>query len=448
MTIGPRPVPDHFLSVYQSAVDAVARSSAEAPGDVEVKTLSKGADAGSTARAAAAQLAELRFHGRIYSPEGEQKSVGTVLTCASLGLKYLEALVKGDAVAARTIEGKLGDAKCDPGWASTLGEYYSSYLSPNGGRRPIPYRRSATLKTHVITIKPDARIAIVGDWGTGGVPAITVARQIAQLKPDILVHLGDIYYSGTQRECQANFLDIVDKVFDRANTRLPIFTLAGNHDMYSGGEGYYALIDSLNQVEMRQHASFFCLRSTDDAWQLLGMDTGLNDYSPLSVTDTLTHLEPDEEQWHFERIAEFPGRTILLSHHQLFSAFSQIGAENEAARLCAHNPKLLASYDKFLSTGRSIPAWFWGHEHSLYLYEPYLNLPKGRCLGHGAIPVFASEDPYTALPKLVDPPALIKGPRIDAAGDVYGNGFAVLQLDPIKKGATVTYYQEDRKSVV
>jgi hypothetical protein len=447
MTIGPKPFPDHFLSVYQSAVDdlawTVSDSAADVGGDVK-SDAPKSLDASSAMRAAAAQIAELRSHGRIYSPQGEQKSVGTVLTCASLGLKYLEALIKGDSVAARTIEGQLGDAKCDLRWASTLGSYYTQYLSANGGRRPIPYRRPAAVGPGVITIKPDARIAIVGDWGTGGGPALSVARQMAQLRPDMVIHLGDIYYSGTHRECQANFLDIVDEVFDRANTHTPIYSLAGNHDMYSGGEGYYTLIDRLNSGPLQQRASFFCLRSADNAWQLLGMDTGLNDYSPLSVTDTLTYLEPDEEQWHFERIAEFPGRTILLSHHQPFSAFSQIGAENEEGRLCAHNPRLLASYQKLLSAGRPIPAWFWGHEHSLYVYQPHLDVVRGRCLGHGAIPVFAAEAPYVALPKLDNPPSLLSSVRIDAAGDVYGNGFAILQLDPTKKAAEVRYYQDIR----
>ncbi|MEQ1711066.1 MAG: caspase family protein [Hyphomicrobium sp.] len=391
---------------------------------------------------AAADLGALRMHGRVYSPQGEQKSIGTMMTCASLGLKYMEALIKGDDVGARAIEGKLSDAKCDPRWASTLSDYYSSYLDADGARRLIPYRRAAKVGTAVITIQSNARIAIVGDWGTGAIPAIRVARQIAQLKPDILVHLGDIYYSGTPNECKMNFIDILDDVFDRARTKLPVFTLAGNHDMYSGGTGYYSLIDRLNEESMQQRASFFCLRSYDNKWQLLGMDTGLNDYAPLSVTETITRLEADEEQWHIDRIEEFPGKTILLSHHQLFSSFSQIGAENEQGQRCAHNPRLLESYEKFVKTGKTISAWFWGHEHSLYLYDGHLNLSRGRCLGHGAIPVFASEEPYSPLKNLRDAPSIIKSLNVGHSGDVYANGFAMLELQSEANNATVRYFQD------
>lgn len=153
MSSGPRAFPDHFISIYQSAVEELARDRAKRlPEANGPETETKGLDFASAMNAAAAELGALRMHGRVYSPQGEQKSIGTVMTCASLGLKYMEALIKGDEVAARAIEGKLSDAKCDPGWASTLGEYYSSYLGADGARRPIPYRRAATVGPAVITI--------------------------------------------------------------------------------------------------------------------------------------------------------------------------------------------------------------------------------------------------------------------------------------------------------
>jgi len=56
-------------------------------------------------------------------------------------------------------------------------------------------------------------------------------------------------------------------------TKVPTFTLAGNHDMFCGGAPYYKLIDQLGQP-----ASYFCLRN--DNWQFLAMDTGLHDNNP------------------------------------------------------------------------------------------------------------------------------------------------------------------------
>jgi 3',5'-cyclic AMP phosphodiesterase CpdA len=137
-----------------------------------------------------------------------------------------------------------------------------------------------------------------------------------------VIHLGDVYYSGTPAECDAFFLQIVNETFDRPATDIPVYVIPGNHDMYAAGSGFYSLINKLNSGGQSQPASFFCLRATDNAWQLLGMDTGLHDHDPFNVEDVLTFLETDEEDWHVARIKEFPGQTILLSHHQLFSVFS------------------------------------------------------------------------------------------------------------------------------
>jgi hypothetical protein len=57
-----------------------------------------------------------------------------------------------------------------------------------------------------------------------------------------------------------------------------------------------------------------------------------------------------------------------------------------------------------------VPAWFWGHEQNLNIFQDdyrpsdwpidpditdlFRPLPKGRCIGHSAIPVEDEEDPY------------------------------------------------------
>ena len=45
--------------------------------------------------------------------------------------------------------------------------------------------------------------------------------------------------------------------------------------MYSGGDGYYWLIDQIGQ-----QSSYFCLQNND--WQFIAMDTGHNDHNPLT----------------------------------------------------------------------------------------------------------------------------------------------------------------------
>ena len=58
----------------------------------------------------------------------------------------------------------------------------------------------------------DLRIAIAADWGTGlyGAPKIaeTIRRMAAQHKFDLAMHLGDVYYSGTEKEVDARFLKV------------------------------------------------------------------------------------------------------------------------------------------------------------------------------------------------------------------------------------------------
>jgi 3',5'-cyclic AMP phosphodiesterase CpdA len=291
----------------------------------------------------------------------------------------------------------------------------------------------------VLNMKPNARVALIADWGTGKPPAINVLSGVKQQKPDIVIHLGDVYYSGTKAECDAYFRKILDDVLDRANTGIPVYTIPGNHDMYSAGLGFYDLIKTLNSGANQQPASFFCLRATDGSWQFEALDTGLHDSDPLKVTDVLTFLEKDEEDWHVERIKEFTGRTILLSHHQLFSPYSQIGKQ-DAFLNHPYNPYLLASYNRFTAAapGR-IVAWFWGHEHNLCVYDKTPDLKAGRCIGHGAIPVFADNKPYDVTKGLLNPPQLVDKTQLPLVGGCYANGYVMIGFN----GATaqVDYFQ-------
>jgi hypothetical protein len=248
---------------------------------------------------------------------------GKVQMCSDLGLQYLKALARGDQAGAAQIKGKIAFSECDPKWIETLDEH-AKYFKLGGGLKNVPYIRAGAVGNKVLDMKPNARVALVADWGTGTEIAINLLKGVKKQNPDIVIHLGDVYYSGTKAECDAFFQQIVDDVFDRAHTGTPVYTIPGNHDMYAAGSGFYDLIKNLNSGAKQQPASFFCLRATDGSWQFEALDTGLHDNDPMKVTDVLTYLEKDEEDWHVERIKEFPGRTILLSHHQLFSAYTSL----------------------------------------------------------------------------------------------------------------------------
>jgi len=450
MDEGPRTFRDHILSIYQSAVADLARQVEADHGSDTRESMSQSPG---SLQSAAEEIAALRAAGRTNSHVGasspeketealETMSVGeTAGVCASLGLQYLEAKIFGDTATAERIKAEIEPgSKCDRRWISTL-DAYLGYFGPSGTRREIPYVKPSQVGSRVIPIKSNARVALIGDWGTGAEPAKRILRQANEQKPDVVIHLGDIYYSGTEVECRTNFETIVDEVLHRPQSNVAVYTLAGNHDMYCGGIGYYGLIKRLNKGKMAQQASFFCLRSEDNAWQLVAMDTGLHDYSPFAVTDVETFVEPDELAWHEQRIKEFPGKTILLSHHQLFSAFSQIGRPAANGMLRAYNPRLKEVFDRLRGTGKQIAAWFWGHEHNLCIYKPYLDLRRGRCLGHSAIPVFKQDEPYKLLERIEDPPTIVEQTKLSLAGDIYTHGFATLAF---KNDVATADYFEDR----
>lgn len=119
----------------------------------------------------------------------------------------------------------------------------------------------------------------------------------------------------------------------RPGKRIPVFTLAGNHDYYALGYGFYDAFNAINSgiPGAGQVASYFCLRTADDGWQFLAMDSGYNDSDPSAQFDPLATgpaLHPSEAAWVQHKLDTFSGATVLLSHHQLFSANQAINGRS------------------------------------------------------------------------------------------------------------------------
>jgi calcineurin-like phosphoesterase family protein len=439
---------DPLLSLYQSAVTEVAKKVDN------TKKVSPSSRAGmqrsmlSILPDIAGDIAQREYNRSSGNTElapnampsaRELSKVGIVKVCAEWSWRYMKAQASGDQNVIKQLKDEFTAGTCDPAWLSTL-EEYSSYFE-DGKRRAIPYVRAATVGPKTIEIKADARVALMGDWATGAPPAIEILQCIADEQPDVVVHLGDIYYSGTPAECQTNFLDPIQAIL-RKKKVLPVYSLSGNHDMYCGGVGFYDLIKKLNPAPLTQPASFFCLRSADEKWQFLAMDTGLHDDNPATVAGAVTHVEEDELAWHCDRIGEFEGRTILLSHHQLFSAFSPIGLADSEGKRSALNPNLLTAFQR-MTEAKRIAAWFWGHEHTLSIYNPFAGLERGRCVGHGAVPVSVIDKIYEPLPELEDTPSVVDHSRLATRGGVYNHGYALLSLQ--SDICQAEYYQATNK---
>ena len=202
-------------------------------------------------------------------------------------------------------------------------------------------------------MKDEATIAIVGDWGGGNPAAQAIAQQINQINPDHVIHLGDVYYSGTPKETKERFL----KYWPRPKDPGKSLALNSNHEMYGGGYGYF----DVTLPEFKQPASYFNLSNQN--WQFIGLDTGYDEHD----------LHPPQADWLAAQLQNTNKRTILLSHHQLFSAYESTDAS-----------KLQAKVQPFLDAGK-IYGWIWGHEHLCVAYQPYMGV-KAVCLGNGCFP--------------------------------------------------------------
>ncbi|MCV7030197.1 metallophosphoesterase [Mycobacterium sherrisii] len=350
----------------------------------------------------------------------------------------------------------------------------------------------------------DATIAIVGDVGTGTDLAAATLVAALSFRPDAILHLGDVYYSGTTFEVEHRFVGLFESVFTATGHRAPVFGVPGNHEYFTGAHAYLAALDGAalqTRPDQRQQASYFALRSADDGWQFLGMDTGfyghtvsmpieaqraalavlhrrhpeipLDPGSPavtLSVPQPeMVRLRDDEVSWHTRHATSFPGRTVLLSHHQLYSARWEIGRAQRRLAVAgggtrpdpADLNRVWIDTDLWRQVGPlfgHVAAWFWGHEHNLGIfadgYRPpgwpadlgadaaiFRTLPKGRCCGHAAIPVNIRDAPYAR-----DFPVPLKRADLQLGrhGDWYHRGFQILNLRGAGKPMAARYFQVAR----
>jgi len=160
---------------------------------------------------------------------------------------------------------KLGEqfSPIDPGWAEVAWEKFKILL--NGNHKFISHKSPTDF---CFPMDDEVTIAIVGDWGGGNNAAQEVAAQIKKCSPDYVIHLGDVYYAGTEREVQNRFLNY----WPAPDAPGRSFALNSNHEMYSGGYGYF----DITLKQFKQPASYFSLSNKN--WRFIGLDTGYVDH--------------------------------------------------------------------------------------------------------------------------------------------------------------------------
>ena len=205
------------------------------------------------------------------------------------------------------------------------------------------------------TLADTGHIAVVGDWGTNLYGAPVSSASIKRIGGyELLLHLGDIYYSGTKAEAKQRFLDAWPTGAGKVSR-----ALNGNHEMYSGGFAYFEDI----LPKFKQPSSYFALQNNN--WLLIGLDTAHTDHA----------LDTQQVAW-LKSVVQKAGqrKVILFSHHQPFS------------RLDKQGPKLQTALADLFQK-KAITAWYWGHEHYCIIYDKHPTFGLlGRCIGHGGIP--------------------------------------------------------------
>jgi hypothetical protein len=189
----------------------------------------------------------------------------------------------------------------------------------------------------------------------------------------------------------------------------------GNHEMYSGGQGYFVefltklgLLSADRTVKDAQSASYFCLEA--EHWVILGLDTGYHSGGFPAVTaipgvNSIPFLNVDARfddqmvSW-LKQTADATRRKdgtrksiLLLTHHQPISSFEH-----------AYKKPVQQLAELGFLNGEEFVRLY-GHEHRLTVYkkQTIANTLKvyPRCIGHGGMPVevtkLRKQDPNIAF---------------------------------------------------
>ena len=281
-------------------------------------------------------------------------------------------------------------AQLDFGWTESL-VYYLYYHWDKKADAPFG---TAPKVTHV-TNQHELTISIMGDWGSGvyndhgfGSPSSLVGKAIKDLpateKPDITLHLGDVYYAGLGHEEMNKLL----KHFPRSP--LANFTLNSNHEMYDGARGYFNMaLDNSLFMPHQNRTTYFAI--TFENWVILGLDTAYYDSSKMYMDGALY----DENQINFIKSLNIKEsqKIILMTHHTGMSADGKSLTTPTYDGTAVKKP-LFVQVNNAL--GRAPDYWYYGHIHNGIVYTdlsragdykcPSGESPKLRCAGHGAIP--------------------------------------------------------------
>lgn len=357
----------------------------------------------------------------------------------------LMAAIKAGALVAAdgSIVGENAYEDFDAEWLWTLVNYAIVKLDDDRASfAPTPSSAPAVVSLQGASAS-QVRIAVVGDWGTGGYgddPAQKVMAQISALKPDYLIHLGDVYYAGTF----GDFLPLNEEV-DNYLTLWPStvsqaagtsFMLNSNHEMYSGAKGYFDAVrnDAHQRFAAQNGYSYFALKY--GGWTLLGLDSAYYDASPMFMYGGLGGSSNTTQADWVKTLNLNAEQTIVMTHH---NGLNYDGTSD------TYTASLWSEVNAAL--GGDPAAWYWGHVHNGVAYQtPTVTGSQtlARCVGHGAFPFGNAWGMDVPDPALYRYYAQTANPAYPPT--VY-NGFALLTITS-DGGVTEEFFEQDNNNAV
>jgi|SRR5215831_11361330 len=331
----------------------------------------------------------------------------------------------------------------DLGWTEAAFLYV--YYYAKGSFAPFA-QSPATVRLTGSGSNTQVKIALVGDWGTGifpNGPAGPVMNAILASGPDYIIHLGDVYYSGTIDEEQNKLVGLWPSPYVRRS-----FTLNSNHEMYDGAFGYFKVLT--NPIfGMQNQTSYFALQYGNSGqpggpWTIVGLDSAYFSTSPFVMNGSIQ--EPGvagglAQPQFLQKLVQgglSPLNTIVLSHH------NPISMDGSALVTDELNNNLWAQVTAPGALNGTPRAWYWGHVHNGIVYpNPTFtkNNVYGRCLGHGALP-FGDAWGLATVPKSqVQAYANTARPNPNPT-PLMMNGFILLTITQSGQ-VTETFYQQD-----
>jgi calcineurin-like phosphoesterase family protein len=260
----------------------------------------------------------------------------------------------------------------DPGWS-----YVFVALAETLKQTP-PFK----VPSAAIQIPDDATIAVLGDWGGDNQSAQQVAAAAQKANADYFIHLGDVYYAGTNGTDvldpyeSTHFLNVWPGPAGRS------FALNSNHDMYAHATGYSLTTLCAPNSPFSAQGGANCFALFNSKFRIVGLDSAY--YAPDDMYDIGSLGDSAGPQAMFlqqqaEQAASSGQNLIIMTHHNGLSAN---GAEQE--------PLWQEVVNQLSAMAGKTVCWYWGHVHVGAVYTPQTTSNgitiNPRCCGHSCVP--------------------------------------------------------------